>query len=208
MNVSIDTLRRGVISISLIIIFVVLLSFTNKPQEPVELIEPEPPSIKYESIELKDVQKKFNVINNVNTNIKNRSIDYISPPVSKKGSKKIVTALNLTDEEIDLIALVTMAEAEGESELGQRLVIDVILNRRDHPSFPDTIHGVIYQENQFACMTSGRSDRCYVKDDIRQLVLEEMQVRTDTKVLYFRTEHYHTFGVPLFKEGNHYFSTD
>lgn len=30
----------------------------------------------------------------------------------------------LTQEEIDLIALVTMGEAEGETELGKRLVID------------------------------------------------------------------------------------
>lgn len=35
----------------------------------------------------------------------------------------------LTQEEIDLIALVTMGEAEGETELGKRLVIDTILNR-------------------------------------------------------------------------------
>lgn len=49
----------------------------------------------------------------------------------------------LTQEEIDLIALVTMGEAEGETELGKRLVIDTILNRIDHPSFPDTVKLVI-----------------------------------------------------------------
>ena len=38
---------------------------------------------------------------------------------------------DLSDEEIRLIALVTMAEAEGEPELGKRLVIDTILNRVD-----------------------------------------------------------------------------
>jgi N-acetylmuramoyl-L-alanine amidase len=38
---------------------------------------------------------------------------------------------SLTDEEINLIALVTMAEAEGESEQGKRLVISTILNRVD-----------------------------------------------------------------------------
>lgn len=46
----------------------------------------------------------------------------------------------LTQEEIDLIALVTMGEAEGETELGKHLVIDTILNRIDHPSFPDTVY--------------------------------------------------------------------
>lgn len=40
----------------------------------------------------------------------------------------------MAEEDINLIALVTMAEAEGESELGKRLVIDTILNRIDHPN--------------------------------------------------------------------------
>ena len=35
-------------------------------------------------------------------------------------------AVTLTQEEIDLIALCVMAEAEGEPEEGQRLVIDTI----------------------------------------------------------------------------------
>lgn len=58
----------------------------------------------------------------------------------------------LTQEEIDLIALVTMGEAEGETELGKRLVIDTILNRIDHTSFPDTVYDVVYQPNQFSVM--------------------------------------------------------
>ena len=37
----------------------------------------------------------------------------------------------ISDEELELLALVTMAEAEDESELGKRLVIDTVLNRVD-----------------------------------------------------------------------------
>lgn len=48
-----------------------------------------------------------------------------------------------TREEIELLALCTMAEAEGECEQGQRLVIDSVLNRVDNPHFPDTISDVI-----------------------------------------------------------------
>ena len=54
----------------------------------------------------------------------------------------------LSDEDIALIALVTMAEAEGECEQGKRLVIDTILNRMDSEYFPDNIHDVIYQPYQ------------------------------------------------------------
>lgn len=114
----------------------------------------------------------------------------------------------LTDEEINLIALVTMAEAEGESELGKRLVIDTILNRADHDYWywPDAVTDVIYQEDQFEAMWNGRVDVCYVMEEIVQLVKEELLNRTNSEVLYFRTGRYSSYGTPAFKEGNHYFS--
>lgn len=113
-----------------------------------------------------------------------------------------------TQEEIELIALCVMAEAEGECEYGQRLVIDVILNRVDDPHFPDTIYDVIYQKNQFAGMYGDRITRCYVKDELVQLVREELENRTNYEVIFFRTGHYHrSYGVPMFQVGAHYFSS-
>lgn len=114
---------------------------------------------------------------------------------------------SVTQEEIELIALCVMAEAEGECEYGQRLVIDVILNRVDDPHFPDTIYDVIYQKNQFAGMYGDRITRCYVKDELVQLVREELENRTDYDVVFFRTDHYHSYGVPKFQVGAHYFSS-
>lgn len=111
----------------------------------------------------------------------------------------------LSDEDVKLIALVTMAEAEGESELGKRLVIDTILNRKDSPDFPDTVREVIYQPAQFSSMWNGRVDRCYVLDDICQLVWEELEGRTDYEVMFFTAGEYGEFGEPMFQEGNHYF---
>lgn len=111
-----------------------------------------------------------------------------------------------TDSEIDLIALVTMAEAEGEPEEGKRLVIDTILNRVDHNKFPDTINGVIYQKNQFEAMWNGRVDRCHVRDDIRQLVIEEIDSRTNYETIFFTAGGYSKYGTPLFQVQNHYFS--
>ena len=58
----------------------------------------------------------------------------------------------MSKEDVELIALVTMAEAEGECEEGKRLVIDTILNRVDSEHFPDTVYEVIYQPNQFSSM--------------------------------------------------------
>lgn len=118
-----------------------------------------------------------------------------------------ISELPLTEEEIGLLALVTMAEAEGEPEEGQRLVIDTILNRMDSSSFPDNLHDVIYQPSQFSSMWNGRVDRCYVKEEIVELIEEELVSRTNSDVIYFRTGRYSDYGVPLFKVGNHYFSS-
>lgn len=114
----------------------------------------------------------------------------------------------LTPEEIDLIALVTMAEAEGECEEGKRLVIDTILNRVDDYRFPDTVYDVIYQKNAFEPMWNGRIDRCYVMDEIVDLVKEEMVSRTNYDCVYFCAGDYSIYGTPLFKVDHHYFSAN
>lgn len=113
----------------------------------------------------------------------------------------------LSDEEIELIALVTMAEAEGECEEGKRLVIDTVINRVDSIYFPDTVYEVIYQPSQFSSMWNGRVDRCEVRDDICELVREELENRTNYEVIFFTAGGYSNYGVPLFQVGNHYFSS-
>lgn len=113
----------------------------------------------------------------------------------------------ISQEDIDLIALVTMAEAEGEPEEGKRLVIDTILNRVDSPYFPDTVHEVVYQKNQFTSMWNGRTDRCEVREDFVRLVEEELESRYNSECVFFRTSHYSEYGVPMFQVGHHYFSS-
>lgn len=114
----------------------------------------------------------------------------------------------LSEEDIELIALVTMAEAEGECEDGKRLVIDTILNRVDSHSFPDTVYDVIYQSWQFTSMWNGRAERCEVREDICRLVREELEARTNSDVIFFTAGCYSDYGTPMFKVGNHYFSRE
>lgn len=113
----------------------------------------------------------------------------------------------MAEEDINLISIVTMAEAEGECEKGKRLVIDTILNRVDSEFFPDTVSGVIYQPDQFTSMWNGRVDKCYVTDDIYQLVIEELESRTNYDVMFFTAGEYGNFGRSMFPIGNHYFSS-
>lgn len=124
-----------------------------------------------------------------------------------KTLEKLEEELPLSNEEIELIALVTMAEAEGECEEGKRLVIDTILNRVDSEHFPDTVTEVIYQPHQFSAMWCDRIDKCYVTEEICQLVREELISRTNYDVVFFNANHYSKYGTPLFQVENHYFSS-
>lgn len=61
-----------------------------------------------------------------------------------------------TQSEVDLLARTISAEARGEPYEGQVAVGAVILNRVEHPSFPNTIGGVIYQRGAFSCIDDGQ----------------------------------------------------
>ena len=57
-----------------------------------------------------------------------------------------------------LLARLISAEARGEPYAGQVAVGAVVLNRVDHPSFPNSISGVIYQPGAFSCLDDGQFD--------------------------------------------------
>ncbi len=60
-----------------------------------------------------------------------------------------------TESEFNLFAQVISAESRGEPYQGQVAVAAVILNRVSHPSFPNTLSGVIYQPGAFSCLDDG-----------------------------------------------------
>ncbi|MBO5726393.1 MAG: spore cortex-lytic enzyme, partial [Clostridia bacterium] len=80
---------------------------------------------------------------------------------------KTLSALNISDNDFsdgyssadyNLLARIISAEARGESYAGQVAVGAVILNRIEHPSFPDTVAGVVYQPGAFSCLYDGQFD--------------------------------------------------
>ncbi len=64
-----------------------------------------------------------------------------------------------SNSEYNLLARIISAEARGEPYMGQVAVGAVVLNRVEHPSFPSTITGVIYQKGAFSCLTDGQFDK-------------------------------------------------
>jgi len=110
--------------------------------------------------------------------------------------------------ELALVAAVAWAEAEGEDLMGKRLVVDTILNRVESPDFPNTITEVVFQRNAFAPVQDGRLLEAYqhVTAEEYEAVTMELEHRQDPNVLYFTAGEYSSYGTPLYRYGNHYFS--
>lgn len=72
-----------------------------------------------------------------------------------------------TQSDYNLLARLISAESRGESYTGQVAVGAVVLNRVQHPSFPDTISGVIYQKGAFSCLYDGQFDQPVAESSYR-----------------------------------------
>lgn len=71
------------------------------------------------------------------------------------GEQKVQSANNYQTN-LQLIARAVNGEARGEPYEGQVAVAAVILNRVRHPSFPNTVAGVIYQPGAFTAVSDGQ----------------------------------------------------
>lgn len=78
--------------------------------------------------------------------------------LSELGISSQTSATSFSDAEVALLARLISAEARGEPYVGQVAVGAVVLNRMKHPSFPNTMSGVIYQPQAFSCLYDGQFD--------------------------------------------------
>lgn len=108
-------------------------------------------------------------------------------------------------DSLEYLAMCVEAEAGNQSELGKRLVCDVILNRYYSGSY-NNFYEVINEKGQFAVVSNGSIEVTIPTEDTYRIVQEELECRTNTEVMFFRAGQFHSFGTPLFKEGAHYFS--
>lgn len=72
-----------------------------------------------------------------------------------------------SQSDYNLLARLISAEARGESYTGQVAVGAVVLNRVEHPSFPNTISGVIYQKGAFSCLDDGQFNQPVAESSYR-----------------------------------------
>lgn len=88
------------------------------------------------------------------------TVDGIAGPQTLKAlGISIGTIPSATQANINLLARIISAEARGEPYEGQVAVGAVVLNRIEHPSFPDSLSGVIYQPGAFTAITDGQFNK-------------------------------------------------
>ena len=80
----------------------------------------------------------------------------------------------LSEEDYDALLRLVEAEASGEDIKGKMLVANVVLNRVESSSFPDTVKEVIYQRHngraQFSPVATGKIDRMAVSEETVEAV--------------------------------------
>ena len=72
------------------------------------------------------------------------------------------------DDDLALLCRMISAEARGEPYTGQVAVGAVILNRVKHPSFPNTVAGVLFQPGAFSPVSDGQFYRVTITDSARK----------------------------------------
>ena len=102
---------------------------------------------KVESNKTTTEKNKVQVSNKTNTS-KNNKVESNKTTTNKK--------ISYTKNEAYELAKIIMCEAEGEPQKCKEYVGQVVLNRVKSDRFPNTIHGVIFQKNQFTPTSNGR----------------------------------------------------
>jgi len=74
-----------------------------------------------------------------------------SPRIAASGQERVIQAkAGASNASLQCLTEALYHEARGESVNGQRAVAEVILNRVDHPAFPNSVCGVVNQPSQFS----------------------------------------------------------
>jgi len=76
------------------------------------------------------------------------------------------------DRNVELLARMIAAEGRGEPYKGQVAIGAVIMNRISHPSFPNTLAGVLYQKGAFSAIDDGQFDSTPVPESTRRAAVE------------------------------------
>lgn len=102
---------------------------------------------------------------------------------------------DITDEDYTTLLKIVEAEAGGEDYTGKLLVANVVLNRVNDESFPDSITEVVYQTSngraQFSPVGSGRIEKVTVSEETITAVTDALSGADESEgALYFAARKY------------------
>lgn len=129
----------------------------------------------------------------MNPNVSNIDLIYVGQDIDTTGNAKIVHETKpapapvkqvTSNSELDLFYRIVSAEARSESYSGKVAVANVILNRVESSSFPNTITGVIYQAGQFSPITNGSINKEADSESVRA-VNEALRNRVNDGSVFF-----------------------
>ncbi|BCJ85358.1 spore cortex-lytic enzyme [Effusibacillus dendaii] len=75
---------------------------------------------------------------------------------SQRSGSTILASSRFSRGDLQLMAQTVYGEARGEPYIGQVAIAAVILNRLQHPQFPHTIPGIIFQPGAFTAVSDGQ----------------------------------------------------
>ena len=120
------------------------------------------------------------------------------------------TIESLTEEDRELICRITWREAGNQKEKGQRAVMEVILNRIESDTFPDTAYGVLSQTGQFSTW-AGRNEvtteQIEQMQNILNIIYQEENTILTKEYVYF-DKIMHDYGHNYVRIKGHWFGTE
>ena len=118
------------------------------------------------------------------------------------------TEEDLAEEEyydsLEYLAQCVEAEAGNQGYLGKVYVADCILNMFDAGDYSN-FYELINEPGIFHVVSNGSID-CTPSEETYEIVASELENRTNSEIMYFRTSKFHGFGTPCFQYKDHYFS--
>lgn len=122
--------------------------------------------------------------------IYNKKVGYINEKYLRETelftSDKNKWGIELTEEEIDLLAKIVWLESQGETDKGQQAVIEVILNRMVSMNFKDTLYDVLSEEKQFSTWKNRNKAKPTEKEynNIHKVLNDETNILTIDTVFF------------------------
>ena len=160
-------------------------------------------SVKEIEDKYKDINNKYkeSIKENEKLEEKNKSLESKNKELEKENSnleKKLSSnshsnnsgSYNITQSEIDLLEKLVYCEAGVEPISGQIAVVNVVLNRLNSSEFPNTVTGVIMQNNQFSPVSNGAIYNVKPSEEVKQSVkraLNGEKTVSDDTVYFFAT---------------------